>query len=81
MLKVIKNSVENLIENLRKIINTKIDAQDLDEMIANFDRNLEPIEDHLFRIDILKDNQKVLSIDYSANIFTETVVVKKISEW
>ncbi|ELC8423365.1 hypothetical protein QYB56_003112 [Clostridium perfringens] len=78
---MIKNSVENLIENLRKIINTKIDAQDLDEMIANFDRNLEPIEDHLFRIDILKDNQKVLSIDYSANIFTETVVVKKISEW
>lgn len=73
--------VENLIKDLRAIINKKIDAQDLDEMIANFDRNLEPIEDHLFRIDILKDNQKVLSIDYSANIFNETVVVKKISEW
>ncbi|MDK0925747.1 hypothetical protein ACV3R4_15065 [Clostridium perfringens] len=73
--------IENLIKDLRAIINKKIDAQDLDEMIANFDRNLEPIEDHLFRIDILKDNQKVLSIDYSANIFNETVVVKKISEW
>ncbi|XZH37673.1 hypothetical protein ACSW82_16690 (plasmid) [Clostridium perfringens] len=73
--------VENLIKDLRAIINKKIDAHDLDKMIADFDRNVESIEDNLFRINILKNGQKVLAIDYDANIFNETVVVKKISEW
>ena len=73
--------VENLVKDLRATINKKIDAHDLDKMIADFDRNVESIEDNLFRINILKNGQKVLDIDYDANIFSETVVVKKISEW
>ena len=73
--------VENLIKDLRAIINKKIDAHDLDKMIADFDRNVESIEDNLFRINILKNGQKVLAIDDDANIFNETVVVKKINEW
>ena len=43
------------------------------------EETIEDVGDYVFRINFLKNKQKILTIDYVANIFNETIVIKNVS--
>lgn len=70
---------ENLIKNIRGILDKKVCVSDFEDMVSLYDKEYIFIEGNLYRMNILKNKQKVLSIDYIVNIFNETIVVKKVN--
>ncbi|MFR3905880.1 MAG: hypothetical protein ACLTXQ_08710 [Bifidobacterium adolescentis] len=73
----------DLVKLLKENINKKISASELDKLTnklieEGYEETIEDIGDYVFRINFLKNKQKVLFIDYAANIFNETVTVKNV---
>ena len=74
---------KDLVKLLKENINKKISASELDKLTnklieEGYEETIEDIGDYVFRINFLKNKQKVLFIDYAANIFNETVTVKNV---
>lgn len=73
----------DLVKLLKENINKKISASELDKLTnklieEGYEETIEDVGDYVFRINFLKNKQKVLFIDYAANIFNETVTVKNV---
>lgn len=73
----------DLVKFLKENINKKISASELDKLTnklieEGYEETIEDVGDYVFRINFLKNKQKVLFIDYAANIFNETVTVKNV---
>lgn len=75
--------LNDLVKFLKENINKKINASELDKLTnklieEGYEETIEDVGDYVFRINFLKNKQKVLFIDYAANIFNETVTVKNV---
>ncbi|MDU4522575.1 MAG: hypothetical protein E7H54_17010 [Clostridium perfringens] len=76
--------INDLVKFLKENINIKINASELDKLTNKLieegcEETIEDVGDYVFRINFLKNKQKILTIDYVANIFNETIVIKNVS--
>lgn len=76
--------INDLVKFLKENINKKINVSELDELNnklieEGYEETIEDVGDYVFRINFLKNKQKVLIIDYVANIFSETIVIKNVN--